>query len=143
MPSNKSKFTPALKQRYDFLTVMRDSESRVFCSLCSRDFSIANGGKADIEKHIKSYTHEKAKGIVSRNQSMDSFLSSDPVVMQLNAKELVFAYHTGRHNLSGPTAACTSSLVSKCFEPRFTGGKTKTAMLIQKVKIKILRNVEF
>ena len=53
--------------------------------------------------------------------------------MQLQAKELAFSYHAGRHAISTRTADCTSKLIKECFEPKFTAGATKTTKIIQKV----------
>ena len=46
------------------------------------------------------------------------------------AKEATFAYHSATHRQSFSSSDCTSKLVSKLFEPKFSLGKTKCEAIV-------------
>ena len=50
--------------------------------------------------------------------------------MLIAAKEATFAYHSAVHNLSFKTADCSSKLISKLFEPKFSSARTKTEAIV-------------
>lgn len=132
MPKYASKFNVALKKEYPFLKCKSGSESEVTCEICSSSLNISVRGRGDIAVHIKTAKYLKALETIRSNQTLDKMLVKS-ASMALQAKELTFAYHSGKHQVSGRTSDCNSKLITKCFEPKFTSGKTKTAKLIQKV----------
>lgn len=133
MPKYLTKFNPALQKEFPFLQRVRESETEVLCSLCNAKFSVAREGRGAIQKHIARQKHIKAAGAISSNKPMTDFLSADFAVMELARKELTFAYHSAKHQISGPTVECGSKLINKLFESKFTCGAMKTAKLVQKV----------
>ena len=50
--------------------------------------------------------------------------------LALAAEEATFAYHTATHGQSFRSSDCTSKLVSKLFEPKFSLGKTKCEAIV-------------
>jgi hypothetical protein len=46
--------------------------------------------------------------------------------LECAAKEATFAYHTARHELSFKTSDCTSKLIKKLYDPKFSSVRTKT-----------------
>jgi hypothetical protein len=53
--------------------------------------------------------------------------------MQSAAIEATFSYHTARHELSFNTLDCTSKLVKKLHDPKFSSAGTKTEAFIVNV----------
>lgn len=133
MPKNDIKFSATNRKEFPFLKLAAGSETEVLCTLCDGKFSVAKGGRAKIVQHIETQKHIKALSTTSSNQSMTSFLASNPGQMQLSGKELTFAYHAAKHQMSGKTVECNSALIRHLFEPKFTCGATKTAKLVQNV----------
>lgn len=136
MPKNYTKFSPALQKEYPFLKTVAASESEVFCTICDGKFSIADGGRTRIKDHTNTKKHINGLKIVKSNQTMNTFLVSDPTKMVLQGKELAFAYHTGKHRISTRTADCTSKMINKCFDSKFSCGSTKSSKLVQNVRSK-------
>lgn len=142
MPKYKTKFNPALAKEFPFLKLQAESEHEVACTICDARFSVATSGKRDIQKHIDSAKHLKGLQKVRHTPSMTSFLTSndDTAQLKLQAQELTFAFHTGKHQISGRVAACTSKLINGLFDSKFTGGATKISKLITKVGLSFLKN---
>lgn len=133
MPKNDIKFSVSNHKEFPFLKLAAGSESDVLCTLCDGKFSVAKGGRPKILQHIETTKHIKALKTTSSNQSMTSFLASNPAQMQLSGKELALAYHAAKHQMSGKTVECNSALIRQLFEPKFTCGATKTSKLVQNV----------
>lgn len=132
MPKYQCKFNAALQNEFPFLKLKTGSKSEVLCTVCSNSFAVSAHGRDDIVSHIKTVKHLKASQTVGSNQTLDKMLINSSS-MALQAKELTFAYHTGKHRMSDRTAECNSKLITRCFDPKFTSGRTKIAKLIQKV----------
>lgn len=145
MPKFALKFTVALQKEFPFIKLAVGSEYEVLCTLCGCKFSIADGGKRQINQHVQTKKHAKATIAVKNAQPMSSFLPDDPAQVQLAGKEITFAYHSARHQMSGATVHCNSNLIKQLFEPKFTCGERKTAKLVRNVSftcyfVKMLRN---
>lgn len=136
MPKTFSKFNSTMKNEFPFLKPVAGSESEVLCTFCDGKFSVADGGRTRIKAHINTQKHIKSSKIVSSNQAMADFLAIDTAKMQLQGKELAFAYHAGRHRSSKRTADCNSKMINKCFDVKFSCGATKSTKLVQKVSVK-------
>lgn len=128
MPKYDCKFNLALQKEFPFLKLKTGSESEVVCSICSSSFKVSFRGRTDAVSHINTAKHLKAAKAVGKNQTLDNMMFNN-TSMALQAKELTFAYHTAKHRMSGRTAECNSKLITKCFEPMFTSGRTKTIKL--------------
>jgi hypothetical protein len=50
--------------------------------------------------------------------------------LECAAKEATFSYHTTRHELSFKTSDCTSKLLKKLYDPKFSSARTKTEAII-------------
>lgn len=133
MPRSVSKFNRALQQVFPFVAPVTGSETDVFCKICDCKISVSDGARTCIEKHIKRQKHFKAAATVNSNRSIVEFVADNPAVMQLKGKELAYAFHAGKHRMSRRTADCSSKLVQKCFDNKFTCGATKSSKLITNV----------
>lgn len=54
------KFEEEYSKEWPCLLRSLESDSSVFCSVCSRDFSVAHGGSDDCRKHVISKIHADA-----------------------------------------------------------------------------------
>lgn len=135
MPKSYSKFNVALQKEFQFLKCVAGSESEVLCTLCDSKFSVADGGRTRINAHVGAQKHIKSAKIVNSSQSIENFLGSNQSSMQLQGKELAFAYHSARHQISTRTADCNSKLINELFDSKFTCGATKSSKLVQKVNV--------
>lgn len=100
MPKNLSKFSVAMQREYPFIKLASALDPYVvLCSLCNGKFNIGARGKSCISDHVKSAKHISGARQVQGNQSLDKFAvdKQDPDEKLLKAKELAFAYHSGKH----------------------------------------------
>lgn len=82
MPKRPTKFNAALRLEFPFLKVVANSEKDVFCTLCSCKFSVSDGGRSQINTHIKSAKHVKNAKTVSSNQTLSKFVVGDSKALQ-------------------------------------------------------------
>jgi len=105
----------------------------VICSKCSSTFSVAHGGKSDINDHLKSAKHKRADYAAASSMSATRFFRSTTLgdsEQKLAAAEGLWSYHTVKHNQSFRSNDCTSKLVQKCFEPKFSCARTKAEAIV-------------
>ncbi|GBO26811.1 hypothetical protein AVEN_169302-1 [Araneus ventricosus] len=94
---------------------------------------VAHGGRSDIKDHLQSSKHKKSLACAASSSKLTSFFktaSSNDKNLDLAAKEATFAYHTANHSLSFNSNSCSSKLISKFFEPKFSLGKTKCEAIV-------------
>ena len=135
MPKRKCKFTNELKQEFPYL---KDTgNGKVLCNHCGSIFSIVHGGRADVNNHLGSKKHKVAVEAAASSSRVTSFFkdvgSASVATLALAAKEATFAYHTATHGQSFRSSDCTSKLVSKLFEPKFSLGKTTVQVICMQI----------
>ena len=135
MPKRKCTFTNELKQ--EFLYLKDTGNGKALCNHCGSVFSIVHGGRADVNNHLGSKKHKVAVEAAASSSRVTSFFkdvgSASVASLALAAKEATFAYHTATHGQSFRSSDCTSKLVSKLFEPKFSLGKTKCEAIVVKI----------
>ena len=117
MPKRKCKFTDDLKRKFPYLK--EAANGNVLCNRCGSVFSIADGGRADVNNHLGSKKHEVSVETAASSSQVTFFFKNigSDTVLALAAKEATFAYHTATHGQSFRCSDCTSKLISKLFEP--------------------------
>jgi hypothetical protein len=133
MPKAKTKFNPALREEFPFLKLVDGTETEVLCTYCSTKFNIGSSGRYSIKRHEETRNHIAAANRVVSNQSVKSYLTTNPSADLLRGKELTFAYHSSKHQISGRASDCNSKLIADFFDQKFTCGRTKIAKLVQQV----------
>ncbi|GBN49672.1 hypothetical protein AVEN_230177-1 [Araneus ventricosus] len=142
MPKRSYKFTEDLQNEFPFLkkvctgTGNQDQDDRVKCSHCNSEFSVAHGDRSDIKDHLQSSKHKKSLACAASSSKLTSFFktaSSNDKNLDLAAKEATIAYQTANHNLTFNSNSCSSKLISKFFEPKFSLGKTKCEAIVLNV----------
>ena len=129
----KCTFNSELQAGYPLFKKVHERKNRVKCTHCFSEFFISHGGRSDIKDHTKSVKHKANLQVVAKNVRLDNFLKKtllDDGDMLIAAKEATFAYHSAVYNISFKTAECSSKLIAKLFEPKFSSARTKTEAII-------------
>ncbi|XP_025410915.1 uncharacterized protein LOC112683919 [Sipha flava] len=98
-------------------------------------FSIENGGRSDITQHVKQKKHLLAVSSSSSNKVTNFFtnVQSTNESKRIAAEEGLFAYHTIIHNHSFRSMDCTTSIIKKIYEKKFSCARTKCESIIVNV----------
>lgn len=59
MPKRKCTFNSALQQGFPFIKRAASCDHEVICNHCGVKFSVAHGGRSDVNDHLKSGKHIK------------------------------------------------------------------------------------
>jgi hypothetical protein len=101
--------------------------------------------RVDIEDHVKTAKHRSAINATASANIRDLFKAKDGnnnnSDLECAAKEVTFSYHTARHELSFKTSDCTSKLIKKLYDPKFSSARTKTETIINVISSFIFDNV--
>ncbi|XP_078495454.1 uncharacterized protein LOC144750537 [Ciona intestinalis] len=133
MPKRKCKFTDDLQREFSYL---RDQgHGKLLCNICLSVFSISHGGRSDVKDHLATKKHKASIEAAASSSCVTSFFKTTGTnaALAIAAKEATFAYHTATHGQSFKSSDCTSKLVSKLFEPKFSLGKTKCESIVVNV----------
>lgn len=98
-----SKWSDDYKKEFGFLKAVESNWGKAFCSICSSEFSISHGGRADIVKHCATDKHSSAIKAASTSVKVTSYfknLQQSDDNRAIAAKESAWAYHSARHNIS-------------------------------------------
>jgi hypothetical protein len=78
MGKRKCVFNVNLQQQYKFFKLCNDSNNeRVYCTLCTGEFSVAHKGKGDIEYHVKTAKHGSAINATASANIRDLFTAKN------------------------------------------------------------------
>jgi hypothetical protein len=143
----KNYYSEKWQESYTWLVKGR-REGSGRCFVCSCEFSISNGGKADVKRHQTTEKHRKNFEAHSKTTSARSFFNAPPsssfaadLKRQSAAAEGAFVFHTVKHSHSYRSADCGSGLFAVIFKDskiaaNFSCGKTKVAKIITNVLAK-------
>lgn len=118
---------PFLKQGHDFTTLN--------CVKCNGQFSISSGGKTAIQRHLETEKHLKALKSAASSRNMNEYFRYSEFgsqEKQLAISEAVYCYHVIFHNQSFRSMDCTSKLIQKLFEKKFSCARTKAEAIVKK-----------
>uniref|UniRef100_A0A8C6U2L6 HAT C-terminal dimerisation domain-containing protein n=1 Tax=Neogobius melanostomus TaxID=47308 RepID=A0A8C6U2L6_9GOBI len=134
MPKRKSRLTQELLEQYRFLRKVPGNENAAFCTLCKCEFSVAHGGKADVQSHSKTSKHKRWEqaGSSSVSPFFGQAAAGDEELKRA-AQEATFAYHLVRHSHSFRSMDCTAGLTRKFYDQRFTCARTKAEAIVTNV----------
>lgn len=125
-------FNEKLKEKYPFLETNK-SDSELRCKQCKGIFSIASGGNADIQRHLKTGKHLSAMSAASTSKKIDSIFSST-FDLEVAAMEGTWAYHIINANHSFQSSDCASKIFRSCFQmKKFTCSQTKCQAIVLNV----------
>lgn len=129
------KFTEDLQKEFPFLQKCL-TPSEVRCNKCKGTFSVAHGGRHDIQRHLTSDKHKKALTAASTSSTLTSYFRQEKYgdkESELAKAEGLWAFHTVCHNQSFRSMECTSKLIQKVFDKKFCCGKTKCEAIAKNV----------
>jgi hypothetical protein len=126
MPKRRCVFTESLEAEYPFLKEDHQ-EGKVLCSICKSQFSTEHGGHSDILEHIKKRKHTTAAETKSCSIKVTSYFTKETITHECKhiAAEGLFAFHTIKHNHSFRSMDCTSSVIRRLHEEKFSCGQIK------------------
>uniref|UniRef100_H2ZTH8 BED-type domain-containing protein n=1 Tax=Latimeria chalumnae TaxID=7897 RepID=H2ZTH8_LATCH len=109
----------------------------VKCKQCGSTFSVADGGRSDIGNHLKCTKHTKTLTAISSSSAViTGFFKKDEASeadLLVACQEGAWAYHTVNHGQSFKYMDCTSKLIKKMYEPKFSSARTKTEAIVNSV----------
>jgi hypothetical protein len=85
---------------------------------------------------VATKRHKRAVVMQSSNTKVSTFFKSivpDKNDMAIALQEGTFAFHTMQHHQSFKSVDCSSGLIKKFFEPKFTCSRTKLEAIIKHV----------
>jgi hypothetical protein len=132
MAKCKCSINDDIKSEYPFI---KGVNGNVKCILCNVKFCIAHGGQLDVISHVKMKKHKLALQSKASNNSISNYLSTKNISemekqLSLAAQEATSAYHTAVHNHSFESKDCTTTIVRKLFNNKFTCSQTKCSAII-------------
>lgn len=131
-PRRKCVFNLELTKNYTFIiNEPNKSTSDVRCTICNSEFSIANSGRSDIEKHLTKEKHIKALR-AKTIQPPVQFVK--PIDYTAAIHEGAWSYHVIKANHSFRSTDCTSKLFRECYGLKnYQCARTKTEAIITNV----------
>jgi ribosomal protein S27AE len=119
-------FTKSLEAEYPFLKEDQQM-GKVLCSICKSQFWIEHGGHSDILQHIKKRKHIIAAETKSCSKKVTSYFTKENITDESKhtAAKGLFAFHTIKHNHPFCSMDCTSSVIRRLHEEKFSCGRTK------------------
>jgi hypothetical protein len=132
MPKRKCIFNDQLQKEFEYIKRGR-TEHDVTCTHCGSSFSIAHGGRSDINDHLLSEKHKRAIVGKSSKGNLTNFFphqSATSEDLQRAAAEGLLAYHTLKHGHSFRSMDCTSKLIKHLYDKKFSSARTKTEAIV-------------
>lgn len=125
-------FNENLAKEFPFIK-KTNSDSNVRCLKCSGTFSLSHGGRSDITQHLKTEKHKAADTASASSRSMEQFFRKNEfgnIEQKLAATEGCWSYHTVHHNQTFRSTDCTSKIIQRIFEPKYSCARTKTEAIV-------------
>jgi hypothetical protein len=117
-------FTESLEAEYPFLK--EDQQvGKVLSCICKSHFSMEHGGCSDLLQHIKKRKHAIAAETKSCSKKATSYFTKETITDECKhtaAEEGLFAFHTIKHNHSSRSTECTSLVIRRLHEEKFSCG---------------------
>ncbi|CAF3384175.1 unnamed protein product [Rotaria sp. Silwood2] len=100
-----------------FLQECQSDSSFAHCCVCKSNFSIANGGKYLIDRHLEQANHKRlaANEAENKSRSMFDFIHPLSQLTSMIAADLTLVYHGIRHGHSYNSQSCTVDVLKKLF----------------------------
>jgi hypothetical protein len=98
-------------------------------------FTVVSGGRTSVSEHVATKRHKSAVVTQSSNTKVSTFFKSvvpDKNDIAVALQGGTFAFHTVQHHQSLKSMDCSSGLIKKFFEPKFTCSRTKEEAIIKR-----------
>ena len=133
MSKRKCVFNDDLRQKYPFIKKAK-SDCDVLCKKCNSNFSIAHGGRTDIEKHLRTNRNKNAEDAAASSSRIDTFVVKDNSNDRISALEGLWVFHSIKENQSFRYNDCAARIFRQYFQlDTFSCSATKTAAIVKNV----------
>jgi hypothetical protein len=135
MPKRRCGFTESLIAEYPFLKE-DEQVGKVLCCICKSLFSVEHGSHSEILQHINKRKHAIAVETKGCSKKVTSYFTKETVTDEckhIAAEAGLFAFHTIKHNHSFRSMDCTSSVIRRLHEEKFSCGRTKCESIVVNV----------
>ena len=98
---------------FEWAKVLKKGASYAYCTVCSRNVSVAYGGRKDMKKHELTSVHQAASVSMRSTRSLTSYFSNTPGPKREQAvveAEVKFSYFIAEHHLAFALADHCSKL---------------------------------
>lgn len=142
--AKKLKIVQKFRHEYtvEWPSIIQSSKSTeyAFCTVCSRDFSIAHGGRNDCRKHIDTKLHKTNAEARTSNKNLDIFLKTSEDEDKVTKAELLFTAFIAEHNLPISCSDHAGPLFRKMFPDskiamKYGCGRTKTSAMLKSLAV--------
>ena len=130
---------------FSWAKVSRKGPSYAFCTICSRDISVAYGGTKDLHKHEQTAVHQGGSRSVASTLPLTTFFNKPgPRRMESVVEaEVKFVFFVGEHHLAFSIADHCSKLFSSLFPDspivrRFKCGRTKATAILKVIADEVM-----
>jgi hypothetical protein len=136
MPKRRRVFTESLEAQCPFLK--EDQQvGKVLFFICKSQFSIQHGGRSAIQQHMKKRKHAVSAETEScSKKKVTSYFTKETITDEckhIAAEEGLFAFHTIKRNHSFQSMDCTSSVIRRLHEEKFSRDRTKCESIVVNV----------
>ncbi|XP_041986133.1 uncharacterized protein LOC121738248 [Aricia agestis] len=117
MSKRKCIFSDSLKSQYKMFKSGKEPWDAK-CVICDQIISIANKGKADLEKHLNTEKHKMKIRSTASTSRIDIFMESNAnlnLQRSVRATEATLVYHTVKHHESFNSLDCTAPLCKSIY----------------------------
>jgi hypothetical protein len=104
--------------------------------LYETSFTVSSGGRTSVSEHVATKRHKSAVVTQSSITKVSTFFKSivpDKNDMAVALQEGTFAFHIVQHHQRFKSMYCSSGLIKKFFESKFTCSGTKVEAVIKHV----------
>ncbi|CAF1309009.1 unnamed protein product, partial [Didymodactylos carnosus] len=114
-----------LKKYSSWLKEMKSDSTKSECKACSKQFSVKNGGKADVDKHMRNI-HQLSMKTFGKNPLITSTAVPSTELDNISVAEGAFVYHDVKHGHGYVSQGCTISIPKTIFESSSSVAKSIT-----------------
>jgi hypothetical protein len=132
---------------FEWAKISKKGPSYAYCTVCSRNVSVAYGGRKDLKKHELTSVHQAASASVTSTHSLTSYFSNTPGPKREQAvveAEVKFSYFIAEHHLAFALADHCSKLFPSLFPDSevakaFKCGRTKATAIMKVVALEVMK----
>ena len=140
-------FHPDSKQ-FTWAKVSRKGPTFAYCTICSRNISVAYGGNKDLNKHEQTAVHRAGSRSVAGSTSITSYFHKPGPkrIESVVEAEVKFGYFLGEHHLAFSVADHCSKLFPSIFPDSATAkafkcGRTKATAIVKVLAEEVMKEV--
>ena len=134
---SRTSFNAGWTKKHPCIVKVNGDAGKAFCTACRKSFTVCHQGYRDVVRHIESYSHQSASGVIAQSCKItDTFLSEkNEISTRVISAEVKFTGVLLEHNLPIATADHAGPLFRFLFpdskvESFYGSARTKTTSII-------------